>query len=122
MALTKTNQHGTLYRWGFEASDAPTITGFVGRAAQSDIAPEVFSTATDGEGHVDAVAVSKPANRMISLSITGYITDSFDETSVGGTFTYLTRFFIIRKISKPRKKGEFTEVTIDAESYAGVTS
>jgi len=122
MALTQTNQHGQTYKWGFESSDAPSITGFTARMAQSDTAPEVFSTATNGEGHVEAVAVSKPAYRQISLSLTGYITDSFDATSVGGTFTFLTRFFIIRKIGVPRKKGEFTEVTIEAESYANVTS
>lgn len=122
MPNVETENHGAAYVFGFAAADAPNISNFTGRKAQSDVEPEVFATATDGEGHVEAVAVSLPAKRMINLSVTGYISSSFDAKTVANTFSFLTRFFIIKKISDPRNKGEYVEVTIDAVSYANVTS
>ena len=109
--------------FGFAAADAPTISGFLARVvATSDAEPEVFVQATNGEGHVEAVAVSKTANKMINASFTGYITTSFNKLTVGNTFSFLGRFFIIKKISDPRPKGEFVECTIDAQSFPLVTA
>jgi hypothetical protein len=126
MALTETQIFGTAggknYVFGFQASDAPSITAFTARKASSDVAPEVYATATDGEGHVEAIAVSLPAKRMISLSLEGYITASFSAISVANSFTFLGRFFIIKKIGVPINKGEFVSVTLEAESHWQVTS
>jgi len=126
MALqyTDINQSGQgPYVFGFQASDAPTITGFTARSvATMDRNPEIFVTATNGEGHVEAVAISKSANKMISAEFTGYITTAFDPSTLGNTFSFLTRFFFITKISDPRPKGNFVEVSISASSYAQVTS
>jgi hypothetical protein len=126
MALTETQIFGTAagknYVFGFQASDAPTITAFTARKASSDCEPEVYATAVDGEGHVEAVAVSLPSKRKISLSLEGYITSAFNKLTVAGSFTFLGRFFIIKKIGVPVNKGEFVSVTIDAESFAAVTS
>jgi hypothetical protein len=124
MALAHTDLHGnTTLVFGFAASDAPSIAGFLARSVStSDATPEVFVTATNGEGHVEAVAVSKSANKMISATFTGYITTSFNKLTVGNTFSFLGRFFIIKKISDPRPKGEYVEASIDAESYPLVTA
>lgn len=122
MPNDQTELHGQSYVFGFAASDAPSISNFTARRAQTDVEPEVFDTATNGEGHVEAVAVSLPANRMINLTLSGYINSSFNKLTVGNTFTFLTRFFIIKKISDPREKGKFIEISIDAVSYANVTS
>lgn len=126
MALqyTDINQSGQgPYVFGFQASDAPSITGFTARTvATMDRNPEVFVTATNGEGHVEAVAISKSANKMIEAEFTGYITTAFDPATLTNTFTFLTRFFFIKKISDPRPKGNFVEVSISASSFPLVTS
>jgi hypothetical protein len=126
MALTEAQIFGTAagknYVFGFAAANAPSITAFTARKASTDCEPEVYTTATDGEGHVEAVAVSLPSKRKISLSLEGYITAAFNELTVAGSFTFLGRFFIIKKINKPINKGEFVSVTIDAESFAAVVS
>lgn len=124
MALSHTDLFGnaTLV-FGFQASDAPSISNFLARAvATSDAEPEIFVTATNGEGHVEALAISKSANKMINCSFVGYITTSFNKLTVASDFTFLGRKFFIKKISDPRPKGEYVEVTIDAVSYPLVTS
>ncbi len=126
MALSEAQIFGTAagknYVFGFQASDAPTIANFTARKASSDVAPEVYATAVDGEGHVEAIAVSLPAKRMISLSLEGYITSSFSALSVASSFSFLGRFFILKKVGVPINKGEFVSVTIEAESHWQVTS
>ncbi len=121
MALTDTNQHGAAYEFGVEASDVPTISGFTARGFTPEYEPEVMATATNGEAHVEAVSISKPAKRMIGVTLVGYISSSFDEATLANTFTFRSRFFFIKKISEPRKKGEYVEVSIEATSFAGVT-
>lgn len=119
---TYTDTTGT-FVYGFAAADAPTITAFSARTvSSSDAEPEVFTTAVNGEGHVEAIAISKPANRKVSISVTGYITSAFNKLTLINTFDFLGRKFYITKISDPRPKGEFVEVTIDATSYALVTT
>lgn len=122
MALVDTDlfHDGTVLRFGFESSAAPTITGFHAHTAELRFSPEVFAQAQDGEGHTLAVAVSKPAARMVEATFTGYVANTFSGTVLGSDFNFIGRFFIIRNISEPRKKGEFAEVTIEAVSYANV--
>lgn len=122
MALTKTNQHGASYEFGFDASDAPAITGFVARSAELKFAPEVNAKATDGEGAADSVTISKPDKRMITGTFTGYITDAWDPTTLADGFTFDGRFYLIQNITEPRTKGQYVEVSIEAESLAGVES
>lgn len=98
-----------------------SITGFEPRNITFDAEPEVFATATNGEGQVEAVAMSQPAKRMVNCSVTGYITSSFNFTAQN-TFSARSRFFLVKKISEPRKKGEYVEVTIDAQSWVKITS
>jgi hypothetical protein len=122
MALVSSNQHGAQYEWGFQAADAPTLTGFVARAADLKYEPEVRSEATDGEGHVDSVTTSKPSKRKITATFTGYITDQFDPLTLAEGFTFEGRFFLIGPISEPRQKGQYVEVSIEATSNANVES
>jgi hypothetical protein len=119
MALVNTDLHGnTTLEFGFKASDAPSIPGFLARTvSSSDAEPEVFVTATNGEGHVEAIAISKPANKMINATFTGYITNTFNKLSVPSTFNFLGRKFFIKKVSDPRPKGEFVEASIEAQSF-----
>ena len=120
MALVSTNQHGALYVFGFQAADAPVIAGFVARSAEITYEPEVRALAQDGEGHVDAVALSKPNKRKWTGRFTGYILDTFDPTALAEFFSWEARKWFIGPISEPRTKGEFVEVTIEAESFANV--
>lgn len=122
MALVSVSQHGATYEWGFQASDAPTITGFVARGGEFKFEPEVISEATDGEGHVDSVTVSLPAKRTITTTLTGYVTESWDATTLAQGFNFENRYFIITGITEPRRKGDYWEVSIEARSRAGVTS
>lgn len=115
--------HGAQYVFGFKDADAPTgLTGFTARKAGSDVEPEVFAEATNGEGAAEATAISLPASRMINLTLVGYISTAFNKLTVPNSFTFLSRFFLIKKISEPRNKGEFIEVTIEAVSKKNITS
>jgi hypothetical protein len=108
------------YKFGFLDTDAPVITNFVARAADLSYEDEVFATATDGEGAVDCIVASKPEKRKIVASFTGYINDGFDVAVVEESFTFMEVLFIVKSIGVPRKKGEFVEVTIEAEAYAAI--
>jgi len=121
-SLVSTTQIGQIYEFGFHAADAPAITGFVARSAETKYGPEILAQSTDGEGHTDGVTVSLPSKRLIEGTFTGYITDQFDPLTLPGTFQFLGRLFIIKPggISKPRRKGEYVEVSIEATSYANV--
>lgn len=127
-APSQVDQNGTAMAFAFNAAYAPAITGFLARTvASSDAEPEIFVTATNGEGFVEAVAISKTANKMLKIQLVGYVTNAFDKNAVAQTFTgtggpFGSRFFFIKKISDPIPKGNFVEVTIDCESYPFVTS
>lgn len=118
--LTQTTQYGTAYEFGFDDSQAPSIAGFVARSADLRHEPEVFSTATDGEGHVDSVVVTKSTNRKITGTFTGYITSGYDADAIATSFSFRGRFFIVNTVGEPRRKGEFVEATLEATSFAGV--
>src|SRR5687767_11829039 len=76
MPLESATQIGATYVWGFQAADAPNIgPGFVPRRAEIKYEPEVKGMATDGEGHVDSVTVSKADKRKWTTTFSGYITD-----------------------------------------------
>jgi hypothetical protein len=124
MALVNSNQYGQNYLFGFLSTDAPTITGFVARSAELRYEAETFSQATDGEGVTEAVVTTKPDKRKITGTFGGYIISGFDGASIGDHFTFgsPSRFYIVRNVSVPKRKGEFTEVSLEAESYALVTT
>jgi hypothetical protein len=116
---------GAQYNFGFKAADAPTITGFTARAVSTlDSEPEVFVTATNGEGHVEAIAISKVDKKKLTCSFTGYVTDAFFSNGipqVTSPFTFLGKKFFVKKVSAPRQKGAFVECSIDAEAYPLIT-
>lgn len=118
MALVNSNQYGQTYEFGFPDDSAPTITGFVARGAELRFEAEVFAQAQEGEGHTDSIVTSKPDRRKITGTFTGYIHAGFDPGGIGDSFTFLDRFYIVRNVGVPRKKGEFAEVSLEAESYA----
>lgn len=116
--------HGAAYVFGFADADVTgfSISGFTPRMASFDCEPEVFAQATNGEGFVEAIAIATPAARKLTVSITGYISSGFSRTSAANTFSIGSRFFSVTKISDPRKKGEFIEVTVEGVSFKNVTS
>lgn len=121
MPLESSTQIGATYVWGFQSADAPNIgPGFVPRRAEIKYEPEVKDMATDGEGHVDSVTVSNADKRKWTTSFSGYITSEFDPESFPVSFTWLGRRHILGPITVPKDKGKYAEVTIEAESFAGV--
>lgn len=125
MALVNSNQYGASYLFGFLSSDAPTITGFVARSAELRYEAETFVQAQDGEGVTESVVTTKPDKRKITATFGGYIISGFDGSGIGDHFTFGTptsRFYIVRNISVPKRKGEFSEVSVEAESYALITT
>lgn len=121
MPLVSATQLGQTFVWGFQDADAPTIgPGFFPNGAEVKYAPEKFSTSEDGEGHVDSVTLSKAAKRMWTTTFTGRITSEFDPATFPVNFNWLGRIQIITSISKPLKKGEYAEVTLETVSYANV--
>lgn len=121
MALVNSNQYGASYLFGFVSSDAPTIAGFVARSAELRYEAETFSQAQDGEGVTEAIVTTKPDKRKITGTFGGYIQSSFNPDAISASFTFSGRFYIVRNISVPRRKGEFSEVSVEAESYALIT-
>lgn len=121
MALVNSNQYGQSYEFGFPDDAAPTISGFVARSAELRYEAEVFQNATEGEGHSDSIVTSKPDKRKITATFTGYIQAGFDPGGISDSFDFLGRFYIVRNVGVPRRKGEFAEVSLEAESYALVT-
>lgn len=122
MPLANSNQYGQSYLFGFSSADAPTITGFVARSAELRYEAETFAQAQDGEGITESVVTTKPDKRKITATFGGYILSGFDPSSISATFNFAGRFFIVRNVSQPKRKGEFNEVSLEAESYALVTS
>src|SRR6266404_4534388 len=129
MAFSSSEQYGKSYKWGFKSTDAPTIDAtFSPRNGDFNFEPEVMNSATDGEGHEESSTQSKAANRKITGTISGYITDAFNPEAIANFFTWTfpgtsaLRFFRITKIGEPIKKGDYVEVALDIISTAGVTS
>jgi hypothetical protein len=122
MALVNSNQVGASYQFGFLSTDAPTITGFVARAAELRYEAESFAQAQDGEGLTESIVTTKPDKRKITGTFTAYILWVFYPSEISACFNFLTRFYIVRNVGVPRKKGEFIDATLEAESYALVTA
>lgn len=122
MPLTNSNQFGASYLFGFLSSDAPTITGFVARSAELRYEAETFAQAQDGEGLTESVVTTKADKRKITGTFGGYILSGFDPSGISASFSFAGRFFIVKNVSQPKRKGEFNEVSLEAESYSLVTS
>jgi hypothetical protein len=122
-SLVKSDRYGALYQFGFMAADAPTgVAGVTWRSADLKYEPEVFVGAQDGEGQTEALTVSLKTKRKITGTFTGYLEADLDVSTITAHFMFLGRFFVMKKIGTPRKKGEYVEASIEAESYAGVTA
>jgi len=128
MALVENSQYGQVYQWGITSSSAPQITGMVVRSAEITYEPEVMTMATDGEGHVDSITRSKIGYQKIVGSFTGYLTTSTDPASIPASFSWTpfqsstSRVWLIGSIKDSIKKGDYAEITVEATSYAGISS
>jgi hypothetical protein len=116
-------QHGALYQFGFPGdSTTPDLGGnVVLRSAELRYEAEVFAQAQDGEGHTDSIVKSASNMRKITGTFTGYIITGFAVTDFPDTFPFVDRLFIVRNVSVPHRKGEFSEVSVEAESYGLIT-
>lgn len=122
MALVDSNQYGATYEYSVESGDVPVISGITLRRAELKWDPEVMSVATNGEGHVEAIAISKVNKHKITATFTGYIAQGTDPNSLSQSFTFEGRFFLRTSFTQPRQKGDFWEITLEAVSHANVTS
>lgn len=105
------------YVFGIADDNAPDIDGIdMVTSAEVRYEPEVFVTATDGTGHATALART-PAKA--TGTFTGYT--SSGSATVGLSFQWDSRTWITKSIGESRKKGEFVELSVEAESFAGVT-
>ncbi len=133
--MPNTENHGLSYDFGMFSANAPTITGFNARKAELRFEPEVYQEAQDGEGHAEAIALSKATNRMITGTFTGYILSTLGSgganapgrsNAIANTFSFsvngVSRFFIVKSISEPRNKGEYVEVSLEVVSKSLVVS
>ncbi len=79
--------------------------------------PEVYVKAPDGEGH--SVALARSAVKATG-TLTGYTTTTDYDAPFSFPFDGL--IFIVKKTGKPQPKGQFMEITLDIEGYAGLPS
>lgn len=127
---TSIEQHGVeALAFGFTTTDAPTITNFRARTAELKFEPPVFETATDGEGNVEAMAVSLATSRRVTGTFTGYVPKTLGSggsNAIGNSFAFtvnsVSRWFIVKSISEPRTKGKYVEVSLEVESNPLVTA
>ena len=122
---------GDAFSFGYSPATAPTgLTGFVARTGDFRREPKVYATATDGNGAAEAVQVSDPASRNISATYIGYalatLTLAVCKTAVNSGFITDTidgsaKKFVIKSIRISRKKGDFVEITVEAEYFPHVT-
>lgn len=128
---TTSEYSGTAMAFAFKSSyTGATLTGagFLGRTiASADAEPEVFQTAVNGDGQVEAIAISTSANKMLKVQLTGYVDVTFNKLTLPNKFSdgagpLAGRTFFIKKISEPVPKGAFVEVSLDLESYPLITS
>lgn len=103
------------YRFGVGDADAPDLGMAQVNSAELRFEPEVYVKAQDGEGH--SVSVARSASKC-SGTFTGYVT-SFT-LAIPEFFDFLEFKFVVESISKPRRKGEFMEVSVEATGYAGL--
>lgn len=122
VVIGNSNQFGQSYLFGFTSTDAPTISGFVARSAELRFEAETFAQATDGQGITESVVTTLPGFRKITATFGGYLTTAFNPSTITAGFTFLGRFYIVRNVTQPKRKGEFNEASVEAESYALITS
>lgn len=120
MSLVNSDQYGQSFKFGF--LDGPTISGVFVRSAEIRLEHELFVTGSNIDGHAVALATSKQSKRKIVGTFRGYVSLGFTPNSVGQTFSFDSRNYIVRNISHPINKGEFAEVTIEGESFANIPS
>jgi len=122
MPLVNSNRYGQPYRFGINGG-VPTIgSNLAIRQVELRIAPEQMIEGYNTEGHCVALAVSRPDRRKVLGSFTGYVTDSFSNTDIPAAFNFNSRTFIVRDIGDVRRKGEYSEVTVEGESYFHIDS
>jgi hypothetical protein len=122
MPLVNSTQYGQNYEFGFPEDSAPDFGGsFVARQAELRYEAEVFAQAQEGEGHTDSIVTSNGDMRKVTGTFSGYILAGFNVDDFPPTFSFADRFFITRNVSVPRRKGEFAEVSCEAESYGLIT-
>lgn len=123
---TNAELHGQSYVFGFGSGFAPTIANFTARGAEFKIDNEIWAVATDGEGMTEALALNIASARKVSLTLTGYISTGFTAiqlpTNFNLTYGGVNRFFLIKDISEPHKKGEYVEISLSCESFALITT
>lgn len=124
MAYANSNAYGAAYLFGFKSTDAPSIAGFFARSAELRFELETFVQLKDAQGITRTVISAKPYATKITATFTGYITSSFNLSTLGGNFQFPPStgfYYTIRAVSQPKRKGEFNEVTFEAEGYPFVT-
>lgn len=122
MSLVNSNQYGLSRRFGYQDGDAPSVaSGFIPRSCEFRYESEVWSQGANRSGTTIALAVSSQNARKITGGITGYVTDSFSPSAVPITFSWLDRTFVVRHAGALRRKGDFNECVIEAESFGGVS-
>jgi hypothetical protein len=121
--MANTQQFGPVkYQFGYPGdSESPPFGGnFFARSAELRYEAEVFAQAQDGDGHTDSIVTSVAAMRKVTGTFTGYIIQGFSVDDFDPTFEFAGRFFIVRNVSVPHRKGEFSEASVEAESYGGI--
>jgi hypothetical protein len=115
--LQTVKEYGKQYFFGIGGSDAPDIGGgaMVCTSADLKYESEIFVQAQNGEGVTDSCVANLPESRMITGTFTGYITADISGTL--SDFSYLDRFFIVKSVGIPKKKGEYWEVSVEAQSF-----
>jgi hypothetical protein len=103
------------YKFGVESADAPSLGMAVVNSAELKYEPEVYVKAQDGEGHTISLARTPP---KIVGTFVGYVTSP--DFSAPFSFSFLGITFVVKSSTRARKKGEFMEVTVEADGYAGL--
>ena len=119
MAFTKFGDSS--YRFAFDSAEAAAIataTGVKPQELQISGEPEAKAEAIGTDGVVEAVAVG-PDKRTFTL--TGYVVDKSKFETVGLTFTFDSKFYIVMGRQRTVATREYEKAQLTGESYDQVT-
>jgi hypothetical protein len=122
MALVSADAHGRVYEFSLGDEDMPAIAHFTTNRLELKFEEELKVVARDPQGVIRAMVASKPGTRKITATVIGYIEKGFTPAVLPSSFNFEDRFYIILGSGHPRILGDYNNLTLEAESYSGMTS
>ena len=94
---------------------ASAVPSMAAHTVVQKIESELFVIAENNDGTPGAIAMANANQRIVTSTLTGYITGS--TPTAGGSVTFQALTGTVKNVSDSRKKGEFAEVDVEIECF-----